>query len=155
MDQPTQSQTTQKLRDFARNLIVYETSGRRISKAKDSPSFLVTEKLRPHLTNLMGKGGFRALLARALALTNMEVSWLNAVKVNPDGALEGLEALHSQVNSAEFFEGKVVFLTHLLGLLIALIGPDLTIRLLSEIWPKLHLTLSLSVEGEEQNEKAK
>ena len=33
--------------------------------------------------------------------------------------------------------GRVVLLAHLLGLLVAFIGEDLTQRLLREAWPKL------------------
>jgi hypothetical protein len=43
----------------------------------------------------------------------------------------------------------------LLGLLVALIGPDLTARLVREIWPKLHSTISLSVDSEVQSDKTK
>jgi hypothetical protein len=95
---------------------------------------LVTERLRPHLANLMANGGFRALLSRALALAGGEVSWLRAVHVNARGTLEGLEALHAQIASAEFIEGEIVLLIELLALLEAFIGPALTSRLVGEIW---------------------
>jgi hypothetical protein len=97
---------------------------------------LVTEKLRPHLANLVGNGGFRALLSRALVLASGEVSWLRAVQVNARGTLEGLEALHAQIASAEFIEGEIVLLIELLALLEAFIGPALTSRLVGEIRPQ-------------------
>jgi hypothetical protein len=48
-----------------------------------------------------------------------------------------LEALHAQLDPAEFREGKVVLLAQLLGLLEAFIGPGLTSRLVGEIWPEI------------------
>jgi hypothetical protein len=86
---------------------------------------------------LMGNGGFRALLVRALVLAGAEVSWLRAVQVNADGTLEGLATPHARLKPAEFREGRVVLLAQLLGLLVAFIGPSLTLRLVCEIWPQL------------------
>ena len=97
----------------------------------------MTERLRPHLATLMGNGGFRALFARALVLACEEVPWLRQVQVNADGTLDGLEASHAGLTPAQFREGRVVLLAHLLGLLVALIGPGLTSRLVGEIWPQL------------------
>jgi hypothetical protein len=149
------NQAAPELRSLARELVVYETPEGMTPGAKAPAGFHVTEKLRPHLANLMGKGGFRALLARALALASAEVSWLNGVKANAEGALDGLEALRSQIDPAEFLDGEVVILAQLLGLLVSLIGADLTTRLIKEIWPKLGSTISLSVDSEVQSEKAK
>jgi hypothetical protein len=97
------------------------------------------ERLRPHLAALMGNGGFRALLSRALALANAEVPWLRAVHVKADGSLEGLEELRAQLSPAELFDGRVVLLAQLLGLLEAFIGEDLTSRLVRDIWPEVRL----------------
>jgi len=133
------SRATPTMRDFAERLIALETRGNEASETRTPAAFHVCEKLRPHLATLMGNGGFRALLSRALALANAEVSWLRAVHVKADGSLEDLEELHEQVAPAEFFEGKVVLLAQLLGLLVAFIGENLTLRLVREIWPKAPL----------------
>jgi len=98
------------------------------------------EKLRPLLTGLMGSGGFRALLSRALTLATAEVPGLRAVHVQADGSLEGLEELRTQLSPAELFDGRVVLLAQLLGLLQAFIGEDLTMRLARDIWPSTQLT---------------
>src|SRR6266852_5197131 len=73
---PQTNRATPKLRSLAKSLVVYETSRKKSSAAKSPPVLHVTEKLRPQLANLMGDGGFRALLARALVLASAEVSWL-------------------------------------------------------------------------------
>ena len=127
------------MRDFAERLIAYETRGNKSSETKTPAIFLIDEKLRPHLATLMGKVGFRALLSRALVLTNAEVPWLRALHVNADGSLEGLDELDAQIDPKEIFEGRVVLLAQLLGLLVAFIGENLTLRLVREVWPKLSL----------------
>jgi hypothetical protein len=127
------------MRDFAARLIAYETTKNKSSETKPSAAFLVNEKLRPHLATLMGNVGFRALLSRALMLTNAEVPWLRAVHVKADGSLEGLDELDAQVDPKEIFEGRVVLLAQLLGLLVAFIGESLTLRLVREVWPKLSI----------------
>jgi len=125
------------MRSIAQRLISYETPKNDSSEISDTATFQVTERLRPHLATLMGNGGFRALLARALKLASAEVSWLRAVEVSPEGVLEGLEKPHARLTPAQFHEGRIVLLAQLLGLLVAFIGPGLTSRLVGEIWPQL------------------
>lgn len=131
------NRTTPQMRSIAERLINYETPVNAASDTANITTFRVTDRLRPHLATLMGNGGFRALLARALTLASAEVSWLRAVQVNADGTLEGLAAAHARLKPAQFREGRVVLLAQLLGLLVAFIGPGLTSRLLCEIWPQL------------------
>ena len=142
------------MRDFAERLIAYETRENKSSETKTPVAFLVGEKLRPHLARLMGKVGFRELLSRALALANVEVPWLRAVHVKADGSFEGLDELGEQVDPQEIFEGRVVLLAQLLGLLVTFIGEDLTLRLVREVWPKLSLN-DLDFGKGDKNEKPK
>ena len=142
------------MRDFAERLIAYETKGNKSSETKTVAVFLVGEKLRPHLVMLMGNVGFSALLSRALVLANAEVPWLRAVHVKADGSLEGLDALGAQVKPAEIFEGRVVLLAQLLGLLVAFIGGSLTLRLVREMWPKIPLN-DLDFGNGDKNENPK
>ena len=79
------------------------------------------------------------MLSRALALATREVDWLRALRVKADGSLEGLEELQAQLDRDTFLEGGVVLLAQLLGLLVAFIGGDLTVRLVREIWPRVPL----------------
>jgi len=133
------SQATLQMRSFAERVLACETHGRKPAEAQTSDAFQVFDKLRPHLATLMGNGGFRALLSRALVLANAEVSWLSAVHVKADGSLEGLEELHGQLDPAVFFEGGVALLARLLGLLVAFIGENLMVSLVREVWPKVSL----------------
>ena len=47
--------------------------------------------------------------------------------VKADGSLEGVEEHHAQLDPDELFEGRVVLLAQLLGLLVAFIGENLTL----------------------------
>jgi hypothetical protein len=133
------NRATKEMRDFARRLMAFERLQSKSSETNIPAAFPVSDKLRPYLSTLMGHGGFRALLSRALALAAAEVHWLRAAHVNADGTLEGLEESHAKLSSGEFGEGRVVLLAHLLGLLAAFIGEILTLRLVREVWPKVPL----------------
>lgn len=134
------SRAAPKMRDFAERLIAYETGKNKSSETKTPAACLVIEKLRPQLATLMGNIGFRALLSRTLALANTEFPWLRAVHVKAEGSLEGLDELGSQVDPDEIFEGCAVLLAQMLGLLVALIGENLTLRLVREVWPNLSVS---------------
>jgi hypothetical protein len=134
------NRTAPQLRRIARQLMASsEARGNASAEASDPAAFRATDKLRPHLSMLMGRGGFQALLARALVLATIEVPWLAAVKVVADGEMEGLTAAHSKLDASEFSEGEVVLLAQLIGLLVAFIGPALTSRLITQVWPQLSL----------------
>jgi len=119
--------------------MVHELRDNKPSEAQTLDTFRVCEKLRPHLATLMGTGGFRALLTRALVLTNAEVTGLRTLRVNEAGLLEQLEEFRAQSDAKKFFEGGVVLVAHLLALLVAFIGEDLTVRLVREVWPDVSL----------------
>lgn len=148
------SRATPEMRRFARCLIVCETTGNNPAATTAPTAFPVPEKLRQPLTVLMGGGGFQALLARALALATAEVRWLRTLQVKSDGTLEGVEALHARIDPAEFREGRVELLAQLLGLLVAFIGSNLTLRLVGEIWPQV-LRNDLELDNGGKNEKTK
>jgi hypothetical protein len=125
-----------ELRLFARRLIDQETPRSKPSDGVQQATFQVIDELRAPLVNLMGMDGFRVLLSRAIALGSEEVRWLRAVHVKRDGSLAGLQE-YASLGAGQFAEGKVVLLAGLLGMLIALIGVRLTLRLVLDIWPKL------------------
>jgi hypothetical protein len=148
------SKASQQLRRFARRVMAHETPLR--SKPSDGAkqaTFQAIDELRPQLVNLMGIGGFRGLLSRAIALGGEELRWLRAVHVKADGSLTGFEE-YASLGPGQFAEGKVVLLAQLLGMLIALIGVRLTLRLVLDIWPKLSLG-DLNLGNGEAHEKEK
>ena len=77
------------------------------------------------------------MLARALTLASMEVSWLGAVQVTGDGSLAQLAELDTQIGPEQIAECEVILTAQLLGLLVEFIGEKLTVRLVREVWPKV------------------
>jgi hypothetical protein len=148
------SRSTPQILDLASRLITHETLGNNSSEGKRPLAFQVGDTLRPRLATLMGNGGFRALLSRALVLAKGEVLWLRTVQVNADGALEGMEALRGKLDSAEFRKGQVVLMAQLIGLMVAFIGPNLTLHLVSDIWPQISVG-NLELSNGSKNEKTK
>jgi hypothetical protein len=133
------TRATPEMRDFAERLIAHEIRGNSSSATKAPTAFRVCEKLRPYLTTLMGRGGFRALLTRALTLAKDEIPRLGTLQIKEDGSLEGLAGLEAQVDPKVCAEHSVVLLAQLLGLLEAFIGEKLLVHLVREVWPKLPL----------------
>jgi hypothetical protein len=131
------NRATPKMRALAERLIAYEAKGETSSGTKSVPAFPVGDKLSPHLMTFMGNTGFRALLSRSLALAGAEVPWLRTLKVRADGSLEKLDEVATPIDEGKIFEGRVILLAHLLGLLVAFIGENLTLRLVGEVWPEL------------------
>ena len=127
------------MRDFAAHLITYEAKLKKSMGMTTPVSFPVLERLRPHLTTLMGNAGFRALLLRALALAGADVPWLASAQVEPNGYLDLSEEQKSQISPSQFLEGRVVLLAQLLGLMVAFIGEKLTLQLVRDVWPRLPL----------------
>ena len=123
------------MRAFAEALIAHDA--RKYKARKPAPAFPVCDKLRPQLSTLVGNTGYHALISRALVLAAAQAPGLRQVKVNGDGTLEGVEALHAKLKPNDFLESHGALLTQLLGLLVAFIGENLTLRLVGEIWPGL------------------
>ena len=98
----------------------------------------VCEKLQITVTRFAGSAGFVSLLRRALALARAEAPSLQNLKVKPDGALEGCEALAVEAANGKH-EGVVAIIAHLLGLLETFVGEPFTLRLVRDAWPDASL----------------
>jgi hypothetical protein len=142
------------LRNLARRIIASEAKENGPSTRTGPPAFPVHEELYPYLERLIGREGIRALLSRALALANAELPWLRSIPGSADGALEEGAEPCTQLDPDKFFEGRVVVLAQLLGLLKAFIGESLTMRLVRNAWPKVSFN-DLNVGEGDADEKAK
>ena len=125
---------TPEVKALASRLMAYEAGKVRPGEAP-SAAFRVCDKLRQPLSRLAGIAGFRSLLSRALALASSEVRWLNAVHINAEGYLEGLDEAQSRLSRDEGAKGEIVLVAHLIGLLATFIGEELMLRLVQEAWP--------------------
>ena len=134
------SRATPQTRELAERLIACETRGKKSPETNTPAAFYVCEKLRPYLATLMGSTGFHALLSRALAVANADDAWLRTVHVKEDGSLGGFDGPKVPVHPEERAQGSVVLVSQLLGLLVAFIGENLTVRMVRELWPTVPLT---------------
>jgi len=131
------SQATPLMRNIAERLIAYEASESKSSGTRTGADFPVCEKLRPHLSTLMGSTGYRALLSRALARAQVEIPSLRAVQVDADGSMTGFDKLEVQAAPDELARAPVALVVQLLGLLAAFIGEDLMLQIVRDAWPQL------------------
>ena len=128
-----------KMRNFAKRLIVFERRAGTAFETNLPPAFQVCEKLRANLGTFMGVTGFRELLSCALPRAQAEIPWLREVHLKVDGSLEGAQELSAKRNPDQLFEGGVVLVAQLLGLLAAIIGETLTLSIVREVWPGVPL----------------
>jgi hypothetical protein len=98
----------------------------------------VCEKFRVSLTRFAGPEAFASLMRRSLALARADAPSLEAVTLNANGSLAGLEGLASETRNGES-EAVVEIIAHLLGLLVTFIGEPLTLRIVHEWWPEVRL----------------
>jgi hypothetical protein len=142
------------MRKLAKRLIAQEAREKKSSGTISRAIFPVPEKLRPLLAALVGNGGFRVLLSRALVLASPEVPWLRAVHVKADGSLAGPAGFEAQVDPEAIVAGRIAVLARLLELLRDFIGENLTMQLIREVWPRLFLNV-LSFANGDENESEK
>ena len=84
---------------------------------------------------VVGALGFSAVLSRALAIAHVDVAWLRAVRVKPDGHWANLDEPTATVGADEIFEGSVVLLAEFVSLLVDLIGERLVLQLVHQAMP--------------------
>src|SRR5688572_2478641 len=121
---------------LAQRLIAAEFRRSNPSDTQARAAFRVCEKLRPPLSTLAGAAGFRSLLSRALTLASGEVLWLDRLRIKADGALELPAEIEAQLDPDVVTFGGNALVSELAGLLLALVGDALTLRLVQEVWPK-------------------
>jgi hypothetical protein len=143
-------QATPQLRDLARRLFALEAKNAHTSAALGEALEKSCVRLHAQLDPLIGDGGFRALLARALHLATKEFAWLDAVRVkeHPACDLVGLrEAMKGQKASAAN-EAFALVLANIIWLLVTFIGEDIAFGLVAEVWPEAETTEAVSAATE-------
>lgn len=122
-------------RDLAQLLLTGEAAVDETSGSTESTAFRVYDKLRHHLCALAGAAGFHSLAARALTMSQAKAPSLCAMQVAADGSLQKLGEAEADSDKRQAYEGEVILVSELLGLLHAFIGEALTLRLLQDAWP--------------------
>ena len=78
----------------------------------------VCQKLRVHLSTLMGVAGFEALLSRAVSLAKAEVPSLGEALVRTNGSCEGFDDFLQSQDAATAKKAGIILVAHLLELLV-------------------------------------
>jgi hypothetical protein len=94
-------------------------------------------RLRDHLADLLGFGGVSALLKRALHLAQREQPRLAGVAVSgePAACYVGLAESLAASTEEEATEAAATVLTHMLDLLLLLLGEELGMKPIHKLWP--------------------
>ncbi|HEU4452415.1 MAG TPA: hypothetical protein VFR81_05115 [Longimicrobium sp.] len=120
-----------------RRLLRHEAGGARDAASLAAAAEGACRKLSGELEALVGRGGAAALLGRAVSLAGRELPFLAGVRPRTDAPLsfdafrESLQGL----GPAETEAAGVALLGNLVGLLINLLGEDLGLRPVLNVWP--------------------
>lgn len=130
-------QATPQLRELSRRLFAREAKKPRGPGAPAEAMAASCRRLHGRLDPLIGAGGFRALLARALHLAAKEFPWLDAVRVeeHPSCELKGLREAAKGLEASQVNEGFALVLANVIWLLVTFIGHDIAFGLVQEVWP--------------------
>jgi hypothetical protein len=93
----------------------------------------VMARLRSGLEKLMGPAAFDVLLARSLVLAKRTHTALADVTVGPDDRLVGLDGVARDGIGVD--EGAMPVVAQFMELLANLLGEDLAMRLVRDLWP--------------------
>lgn len=107
---------------------------------------LCCQRLHDRLDRLIGAGGFRALLNRALYLAKEKYAWLQGVGIEdyPGCEFKDLREAVKGKKSATVNEACTLILANVIWLLVTFIGEDITIGLIQEAWPGVRTDIAAS-----------
>jgi hypothetical protein len=126
---------------LAERVIGFEKRAYKSASSAKPVVAVVCDKLLPALGMLMGNGGFRVLLTRALARAAALEPSLRAARVTIEGALI-IESGSAPLDQKKLETGSILLVAEVLGLLNAFIGENLTIQFVREAWPRLSFNKS-------------
>lgn len=122
-----------------RRLLQHEAGAARDVASPGAALEGVCRKLSVELETLVGPGGVAALIGRAVNLTKREFPFMAGVRLQTDGPTS-YEALHEALRDrspAEADAASVALLANIVGLLINLVGEDLGLRPVVNVWPNV------------------
>lgn len=94
-------------------------------------------RLHEHFGKLIGPTGFDVLLARSLVLARRAHPLLSSCEAGFGGQLSWLPDAVNDSDRASAESAAVVLLAHLFELLARLLGEELSMRLVHDVWPDL------------------
>ena len=128
-----------KLVDLARRIVEQEAGRSPDSAAWAAAVETACRRLTDHLVDLLGSGGVSALLRRALRLAQREQPLLAGVAVSGESAECFIGLAESLAASTEEDAGAAAttVLTHMLDLLVMLLGEELGTKPIRKLWPQV------------------
>lgn len=126
-----------KLDELARRILEEEAGASPDQAASAAAINAVCERLKNQLVDLLGSGGVSALLRRALHLAQREQPALAGVAVDREEAacFTGLTESLSSRTAEESAAAAASVLTHMLELLVMLLGAELGMKPVRKLWP--------------------
>ena len=127
-----------KLVELARRIVDQEAGGAPDPAASAAAVEAACRRLRDHLVDLLGSGGVSALLRRALHLAQREQPLLVRVAISgqSDACFSGLAESLAARTAEEAMAAAVSLLTHMLDVLVMLLGEDLGMKPIRKLWPQ-------------------
>jgi len=127
-----------QIQEVARRAVEYEAGLGERGGARIGGALLVCDKLRRHLTPLIGALGYGALMARTLGSLKRENGWAEEIVSGVNGALEMVQLPWSGRSGEEGSPDPEELPARLLGFLATLIGEVIVLKLVHEVWPEVH-----------------
>jgi hypothetical protein len=107
------------------------------------------QRLHDRLDRVIGAGGFRALLNRALYLAKKRYAWLEGIEIEDYLGCEFKELREAVKGKkpAIVNEACGLMLANVIWLLVTFIGEDIALGLIQEAWPDVSIAASSSKEA--------
>ena len=131
-------QPSPELDDLARRIVAREAGESPDPAASAAAVETACRRLKDHLVRLLGTGGVSALLGRALHLAQREQPLLADVAVcaEPAVCFTGLAESLAGSTDDEATTAATSVLTHVLELLVMLLGEELGMKPIRKLWPR-------------------
>lgn len=122
--------------DLVSRVLQHESGGAADPESMAAAVDAACRKLSGELETLVGRGGVAALLGRAVNLAKRDFPFLGPVHVQLEApvALKGLRGALQGGSPVEAEASSVALLSHLVGLLVNLLGEDLGLRPVLSVW---------------------
>jgi hypothetical protein len=127
-----------QLVELARRIVEQEAGGSPDPAASAAAVEAACRGLRDHLVDLLGPGGVSAWFRRGLHLAQRERPLLAGVSVSGDAAacFTGLAESLSASTDEEATAAAAAVLTHMLDVLVMLLGEELGMKPIRKNWPQ-------------------
>lgn len=127
-----------KFAELARWIVEHEADDSADPTASAVAVESACRRLKDHLIDLLGAGGVSALFKRALHLAQREQPLLTAVAVSGESSecFTGLTESFAASTEDAATAAAATVLTHMLDLLVMLLGEELGMKPIRKIWPE-------------------